>query len=171
MRKLFLILTMALLFSGNVFAQTWQTNPYVSSTNQKNIASGSTIASVSGNPGTGYKLGPGDTGYYILDYGGQTTGATLTSSAPGSGTRYVLPACSNAAIGYNFSITTAVSETITITPYATADSISYTISGSPLLAGQGIKNTSAAGASVSMQCSGNGIWNVQKISGTWQTST
>lgn len=170
-KLLFFILIGTLLFSVGAHAQTWQNNPYVNSNNQKNVASGSDIVSSAGSPGTGYQMGPGDSGYYILDYGGRTAGSTLTSSTQGSGTRYVLPLCSNAGLGYQFSITTAVFETITITPYSTADSISYSISGTPLNAGNGIKNVNATGDSIAVQCAGNGQWNVKNITGVWQTST
>ena len=173
MRKLLsVILITLLILNGNAWAQSWQqANPYKNTSSKENVASGSVVSSASGTPGTGYKLGPGDNYFYILDYGGQTAGSTLSGSVTPSGTRYILPACSNALLGYQFSLSTAVLETITITPYSTADSISYTISGSALTGGQGIKNTAAVGASVSVQCGGNAVWNVNNLTGSWSLSS
>jgi hypothetical protein len=143
----------------------------------ENIANGTAIANavstITNNPGFGYFLSSTDSGLNIADYGGKTAGTAAIGTLTGSGTRYILPTCSASAVGFQFDLATAVRETITITPYSTADSIAYSISGTGLLAGQGIKNsgTAAAGDEAEITCSSVGNWTLHNIAGTWATST
>ena len=139
----------------------------------ENIASGTTIAGTSGNPGTGYTLSSIDSGLFITDYGGKTAGTSGIGKLTGSGTRYILPACTTANLGFTYDIATGVQETITITPLSTADSITFSISGTGLNAGQGIKNSGStnAGDEAQVVCSSVGNWTIHNIYGTWATST
>ena len=139
----------------------------------ENIASGTAIGNVAGNPGTGYQLSSTDSGLFITDYGGKTAGTSASGTLTGSGTRYILPACTSANLGFTYDIATAVQETITITPLSTADSITYSISSTGLKAGQGIKNSGSAQAGDEVQavCSSIGNWTLHNVYGTWATSS
>lgn len=137
----------------------------------ENIASGTTVASTTGNPGTGYQLSYADSGRTIADYGGKTAGSAAIGTLSGEGTRYLLPTCNTAALGLTFNITTAVLETITLTPYSTADSIAFAISGTGLKAGQGIKNQGYAGDNITVSCNAVGTWVVNAYQGGFATST
>lgn len=139
----------------------------------ENISSGTAIAGTAGNPGTGYQLTSADSGLNIADYGGKTAGTSASGTLTGYGTRFILPACTSVNLGFQYEIATAVKETITVTPFSTADSISYSISGTGLLAGQGIKNSGsgAAGDQVQAVCSSVGNWTLHNVYGTWATST
>ena len=150
------------------FAQdTSITAPY------ENIGSGTAVTSAAGNPGTGRVLTSADSGSYISDYGGNTVGVAAPGTLTGSGTRFILPACTTATLGYQFDFATAVKETITITPNSTADSIAFSISGTGLSAGQGIKNSgsAAAGDEIQVSCTSVGNWTARNLAGTWATST
>ena len=140
----------------------------------ENISSGTAIAGTTGNPGTGYVLSSIDSGSNITDYGGKTAGTAAIGTLTGTyGTRFILPACNSANLGLMFDIATGVKETITITPNSTADSIAFSISGTGLSAGQGIKNSGTAGAGdeVQVSCTSVGNWSVRNIAGTWATTT
>ena len=138
----------------------------------ENIASGTTVSSTTGNPGTGYQLSSTDSSAIITDYGGKTAGTAGVGKLTGSGTRYILPSCSASNLGLYFDINTAIQETITITPFSTADSIAFSISSTGLNAGQGIKNsgTTQAGDSIEVACTAVGTWTVDDKQGTWATS-
>ena len=137
----------------------------------ENIGNGTKVTSTAGNPGTGYQLSSADSGRSISDFGGQTAGAAGIGNMTGYGTRYILPTCNSAALGLGFNITTAVLETITITPYSTADSIAFSISGTGLKAGQGTKNSGYAGDNITVTCTAVGTWTVNAYQGTFSTST
>lgn len=142
----------------------------------ENIASGASINgkyTTTAGQGGGYFLSATDTGLNISDYGGWTAGVSAPGTLNGSGTRYILPTCNTAALGFAFDIATAVQETITITPYSTADSIAWSISNTGLPAGIGIKNSGSkqAGDEVQAQCTSVGNWTVRNWAGTWAPST
>ena len=108
----------------------------------------------------------------ITDYGGKTAGTSGIGKLTGQGTRYILPACTSANLGFTYDIATGVQETITITPLSTADSITFSISGTGLNAGQGIKNSGStnAGDEAQVVCSSVGNWTIHNLYGTWATS-
>ena len=139
----------------------------------ENIGSGTAVTSTAGNPGTGYQLSQSDSGLIITDYGGKTAGTSGIGKLTGQGTRYILPACTSSNLGMYYDINTAVQETITITPFSTADSIAYSISSTGLNAGQGIKNNSSeqSGDSFEIMCTSVGTWTVDDHVGTWATSS
>ena len=139
----------------------------------ENIGSGTAVSSTAGNPGTGYVLTSTDSGMFINDYGGKTAGTAGVGNLTGNGTRFILPACTSANLGFTYDIATAVVETITITPASTADSITYSISSTGLKAGQGFKNsgTAQAGDEAQVVCTSVGNWTVHNITGTWATSS
>ena len=139
----------------------------------ENIASGTTIGGTSGYPGTGYTLTSLDSGLNISDYGGLTAGVAAPGTKTGSGTRYILPTCSSSNLGLQFDISTAVKETITITPSSTADSIAWSLSGTGLSAGIGIKNSGSgqAGDEVQVTCTSVGNYTIKNLYGTWAVAT
>lgn len=108
-----------------------------------------------------------DSGLFVEDFGGNALTVSAPGKLTGKGVVTTLPACVTATLGFKFEVVAAVRENVTLTPSTTADSIDYSISGTGLNAGQGLKTTSTqAGDGIGVMCIAPGQWQVTKATGT-----
>lgn len=117
-----------------------------------------------------YTLTSTDSGSAISDWGGTSIAALHPGQSSGQGATYTLPQCTSTVLGMNFVVTTAVKETITVTPSVTTDSIDYSILGTGLSNGVGLKTASVAasgnaGDAIGVICVAPGQWQVLRTKG------
>lgn len=181
MKSILALVVMAVLSTANAFAtQITATFGDQDSSNNYRIqadssglvtfANDTSIAypyeNISSPTSKSYTLTAADSGSYILDWG-QLAASHANTGSTTSGNAYTLPLCTSTSLGKKFEVITAVKETITVTPTSTADTIAYSISGTPLSAGVGVKtsNTAGVGDKIGMVCASSGTWVVTGCSG------
>ena len=185
MKRILALVILAVLFSANAFAAVVTATlgdqdsaknyrVQVTSDGLVTFANDTSIAypysNVSAPASQTYTLSVSDTGGNTVDWG-QLAATHANVGASSNGNKYVLPLCTSSTLGYQFHITTAVKETITVTPTSTADTIAYSISGTAVGAGVGIKNTSAqASDGVTITCVSSGVWSASDPTGVFATA-
>lgn len=185
MKRILALVMLAVLISANAFAQAvdqagnkitatlgdqdsnknyrvnTDTTGLVQYANDTSIAYPYEIINTTNTTTGTYTFSSTDSGLYIEDFGGFSTTTSAPGTKTGRGAIYTLPACVTSTLGFNFTVGTAVKETITVTPSTTADSLDYSIAGTGLNAGQGVKTSSGqAGDKIGVACVSPGQWQV-----------
>ena len=185
MKRILALVILAVLFSANAFAAT-VTGTFGDQDSAKNyriqadntglvtFAQDTSIAypyeNISAPSSQTYTLSSTDSGSSITDFG-QLAATHTNVGSSSNGNKYVLPLCTSSTLGYWYHIATAVKETITVTPTSTADTIAYSISGTAVSAGVGIKNTSAQAADgITIACVSAGVWSASDATGVFATA-
>lgn len=110
-----------------------------------------------------YTFSPADSGLFIEDFGGNALNSSAPGKLTGVGVIATLPACVAGTLGNKYEMIAAVREAVTVTPSTTLDSIDYSITGTGLNAGQGVKTTSLqAGDGIGVICVAPGQWQLTK---------
>lgn len=174
MRKLFLLVAMLCLLSSASFAAvTTATFGDQNSSGEYRVKADSdgvvTYAADTGilypyenytAANTANTVTAAESGKMIVDTGGGTPGSS--AACPG-GSKHTLPTAV-AGMEFSFSVATKCSITVDV---QSADIIEYSISGTPLDAGDSIKSTGQAGDTVTLFSPSAGKWAIKAMKATW----